>query len=880
MSQLQSHRSLVALPKQPSQPGEPRPFEHNLPAPPTPLIGREHEIAAVVEMLCRPDVHLLTLIGPPGIGKTRLGIRVTAGLLDYFENGVYFVDLAPITDYTLVIPTIARTLGIRQAAHQTLLQALQISLSDKVILLLLDNFEQVLQAAPSLAELLQSAPGVKILATSREMLHLSAEHDFLVPPLSIPPISALVSTAQAPSLLPHLSERVAEYETVQLFTQRALALKPDFALTEENALVVSEICRRLDGLPLAIELAAARVRHLPLKGILNRLESKLQLLTGGAHDLPARQQTLRAAIEWSYDLLREEEKKLFRRLGVFTGGCSLEAAGAVCNAEAELSNVLDGVASLVDKSLLQQKEGVEGEPRFMMLEMIREFSLERLEEHGEAEQMRKVHADFFLKFAEGAEAGTWGSNPTPWMERLDQELDNLRAVLAWSQSTAGGAEIGLRIAGALRKFWEVRGYFTEVRERLAALLSLPEAKKPTVARALALSAAARTVWAQADFAEAHSLYQESLAIGRELGDKQAMTSSLNGLGLVALWQGDYVAARDYHQECLTIARELGDKGAIAGQLGNLGIAISCLGDHDAARSLNEEALALYRELGDKDGITNAARSLGATLLRAGNYNEARALLEARTLLEESVSLLVEEVGDERSLIGSLNILALIVYHQGDYDRAEALYKDALKRARGLGTRQWMGVGLIGLAELARVRGQPERAARLFGASRALYDAVRFHDPFGLDRTRLDAGVSDVRAMLDEASFAAAWAEARAMSLEQAIAYALEPSLEQMHAPNRSSASPVGALAAPAVIPPPNAVPQANPDADDLTEREVEVLRRIAAGKSNQEIASELVLSLRTVERHISNIYQKIGAHGKAARVSASAYAAKYGVTGG
>jgi len=449
---------------------------NNLPAQAALLVGREKEIEAVRGRLLRPDVRLLTLTGPGGTGKTRLALQVAAEVLDDFEHGVFFVALAPISDPGLVVPTMAQTLGLKETAGQPLIETLKDYLRDRALMLVLDNFEQVLAAASRVAELLAAGPQLKVLVTSRAVLRVYGEHEFPVPPLTLPD----------PQRLPP-PERLTQYEAVRLFIERALAVKPDFAVTNDNAPAVAEICRRLDGLPLALELAAARIRLLPPQAMLARLERRLPLLTGGARDLPARQQTLRNAIAWGYDLLGPGEQTLFRRLAVFVGGCTLEAAEAVGGGAVE---VLDGIESLVGKSLLRQEEGVGGEPWFAMLETIREFALERLEESGEAEAIRRQHAAHYLELAEQAESALKGSQQMAWLEQLEREHDNLRAALRRSVER-GEAEYGLRLGGALGRFWWMHGYLIEGRAWLTALLALPGASSSTAARALALFSAAR-----------------------------------------------------------------------------------------------------------------------------------------------------------------------------------------------------------------------------------------------------------------------------------------------------------------------------------------------------------------------------------------------------
>ncbi len=413
---------------------------NNLQTQPTPLLGREREVEQVCAQLRREGVRLLTLTGPGGTGKTRLALQGAADLLDDYKDGVFFVALAPLSDPTLVVSTIAQALGVKESGGRSVLQCLQDYLREKTLLLALDNFEQVAAAAPQVAGLLADAPRLNILVTSRIPLHLRGEHEFAVPPLALPDFKHLPALAA-----------LTQYAAVELFIERAQAVRPDFAVNNDNAPAVAEICVRLDGLPLAIELAAARVKLLSPQAMLVRLEEPLKLLTGGARDLSARQQTLRGAIAWSYDLLDENEKRLFRRLAVFVGGCTLEAAEAVCHGGVDLrADVFDGIASLVDKSLLRQEEAPDGEPRFFMLETIREYAQERLTESGEELQNR--HAEFFLNFAEQAEIEIHGFQQLKWLDRLEVEHDNLRAALGWLTHNSK-AQLGLRLAGALTDFW-------------------------------------------------------------------------------------------------------------------------------------------------------------------------------------------------------------------------------------------------------------------------------------------------------------------------------------------------------------------------------------------------------------------------------------------
>jgi predicted ATPase len=534
----------------------------NLPAQPTPLIGRASELAQVGALLHQPDARLLTLTGPGGIGKTRLGLQVAAELLDDFPDGVYFVDLAPIREPPLVISAIAQTLGIRERDGQPLLTQLKQFLGDKRMLLLLDNFEQVLDAAPLLADLLATASRLKLLTTSRESLHLRGEKEVAVPPLALP------DRAQLPPL-----EELSQYAAVALFRERAFDARADFQLTNANAAVVAEICARLDGLPLAIELAAARSKLFAPEVLLARLSSRLALLTGGAHDLPVRQQTIRNTIAWSYDLLSEAEQTLLRRLGVFVGGCTLEAAEAICaDAETEMedrrskmerasilappSSILDGLAALVDKSLLRQVAGPGGDPRFVMLETIREYAVERLEASGEAERLRQQYARYYLTLGE-RDSPSHPKSPAQ-TAHLDRDYDNLWSALSWSQTSAGDPEVALRITDALRALWYHRGIRREAIAALERSLNHPHGVGRTVAHAQARFALGQFLGITGDYAAAWIQYEQALQLAREVGDTWWYAAALLRLGWLAREQGDSATAWARLTESLAISREMDD----------------------------------------------------------------------------------------------------------------------------------------------------------------------------------------------------------------------------------------------------------------------------------------------------------------------------------
>ena len=723
---------------------------HNLPVQPTPLIGREQISVTACGLLRRADVRLLTLTGPGGTGKTRLGLHVAADVLEDFEYGIYFVPLAAIRDPTLVASSIARILGIQEKAGQVLLDSLQESLQDKQMLLVLDNFEQVVAAAPLVAQLLAACPHLKCLVTSRVALRLSGEHEFPVPPLDLPDLRDLPTIAT-----------LSQYAAVNLFIQRAVAVKPDFQVHNTNAAAVAEICVRLDGLPLALELAAARIKLLSPQAILARLGRRLEFLRG-ARDMPDRHQTLRHAIAWSYDLLEAGEQALFRRLAVFARGGTLEAIEAVCQAvhapaigPGQALDVLDGVASLVDKSLLRQAEQASGEPRFRMLETIREYGLECLTASGEEPAVRRAHAHYYLGLAEAAESALAGPAQATWLERLEEEHDNLRAALRWA-TEGGAAEEGLRLAGALCEFWLVRGYLREGWEWLRHVLRLATASTHTTARVKVLTGAGHMAHNLGDYAAAWALFEESLALGRACGDMRGIATALNNLGWVATHRGDFTEARALSEESLALGWELGTTESIATSLNNLGFVAYFQGAYAAAAALHQESLEQWRALGDKRGIAIASCNIGRIAHRQGDYGRATALFEeglillrdvgaqqicawaasfladvvhdqghverAMALLEES-STIFRDIGDRDGLAYTLSVLGTIPQARGDSRQALALYEESLKLCRELGDKWGMAIALSRLGTVAHEQGDDGRATALYEESLALRRAL-------------------------------------------------------------------------------------------------------------------------------------------------------------
>jgi predicted ATPase len=730
--------------REPDTPPSPAVTPTNLPRQLTSFVGRERDVEAVPKLLLREGVCLVTLTGPGGAGKTRLALQVAGDLIDAFPDGVFFVALASIGDPELILYAIAQTLGLPESGDRSPSESLKAYLSDKQMLILLDNFEHVLEAAPQVAELLATCPRLKVLVTSRAVLHLRGEKEFPVRPLALPD----------PKRLPPF-ETLSQYAAVALFIQRALDVKPEFAVTNANAPAVAEICARLDGLPLAIELAAAWIKLFPPQALLGRLESRLKLLTGGARDLPPRQQTLRGTIAWSYDLLAKEEKALFRRLSVFAGGFTLDAAESVCSAAGEVDRstsgtgaddrsggapagagdnrssrptdhspdpleieVLDGIASLADKSLLQQvtREPGDAEPRFGMLEVIREYGLECLATSGEAPAIRRRHASYFLTLVEEAEPELRGPQRGVWLQRLEMEHDNLRAALAWAalvwSEEGGEAAAALRLGRALWEFWWVQGYLAEGREGLARLLALTGAPEYVAERAKALHRAGVLACDQGDYAAARALHEESLAVSSKLGDRRGIATSLNNLAHVARLQGDYPAAQELYGESLAIGRNLGDRRLIAFSLDGLGMMARYQGDYAAARGFYEESLALGRELGDRQSVAIVLNNLGWVAQDQGDYAAARAFYEESLLLKRGL-------GDRRGVAFSLNGLGLVALCQGDHEPARALFEESLAIRRELGDRRGTAFSLNGLGTVARYQGDAEAARRFHEESLAI-----------------------------------------------------------------------------------------------------------------------------------------------------------------
>jgi predicted ATPase/DNA-binding CsgD family transcriptional regulator len=813
-----------------------------LPIPLSSFIGRQSEIEALCQLLAS-EARLITLTGPGGIGKTRLALQTTEQIANDFSDGAHFIPLESLDEPRQVLPAITNALNVSESGERPLFEDLSQALADRHILLCLDNFEHVLEAAPQLTDLLRACPQLHILATSREALRLRGEQEFPVGPLELP-----LSPDRSQS------EAAAQSPAVQLFLDRARAVRSGFELDEDNLSTIVDICYLLDGLPLALELAAALLRLFSPQVILTRLKSSpglkgtspaMQLLAGGARDLPVRQQTLRATIDWSYSLLDAADRRMFRWLSVFSGGCTLEAAEFICSDEtAGPRPILDFLIPLVDKNLIRSDQR-NGEPRFSLLRTIREYALEQLEGHGELRDARERHIDYYLEMVEHAETELKGPDQARWLERLELEHDNLRAALSWSLEN-GRYESGFRLAGALWRFWLNRGHITEGRQWLDTILST-NADVSIEIKIKVLNGAGALAWSQGDYAISRKFHTECLNLRKLLEDVPGVAASLHNLGVIALFQDDFETASSYFQESVTLYREVGDRwGEADGKL-QLGSVLRNKKDFEGAQRYIEESLALLQELGDTQGVAGALHSLGLIALDQANYDRAyQYFMEGKSLFTD--------LGDRWGMALSDYNLGLIALHQKNLQNAETLFIESLTLKRDLGDKIGIAYCLEGMACLAAERSAVERAAQLFGAAEALRKSIGA-SLSGADRANYDRYLEMARAQLKVKAFTIATRAGEEMNLDQAVQYALNP--------QEGRDSKVGQ----------DITRRSHPAG--LTSREVEVLNLLAQGLSDVMISEELVISPRTVNAHLTSIYGKLGVNSRAA---ATRFAIEKGLT--
>ena len=768
--------------------GAEQPPPNNLPLELSSFVGREKELAEVKRLL--GNNRLLTLTGSGGCGKTRLALAVADNLAERFWDGVWLVELSPLADPSLVPQAVASTLGVREQPGRSLTESLSDYLALKKVLLILDNCEHLVGACAEVAEaLLRSCPGLRVLATSREALGITGEVGWPVPSLSLPDLRRLPDIESLP-----------RYESARLFLERTVAVKPSFTLTEQNAPVLAQVCYRLDGIPLAIELAAARAKMLSVEEISNRLDDCFRLLSSGGRTVALRHKTLHATMDWSHELLSEEEQVLFRRLSVFAGGFSLEATESVCAGEdLDPDDVLELLSHLVDKSLVvAQEEG--GEARYRLLEMVRQYGAEKLGESGDEVEVRWRHAAFFLELVERVEPELNGPEQVDRLDELERENGNLRAVMGWAfaEEEAG---IAARLGWALRRFWLLRAHQGEGRRWMEALL---ERDVPPYPRSRVAMLAALMSHAQGDYRACEGYAPEALALSQRVGDEPCAAYALSLLGLVAMHRGNVEEAAARFEESLPLFRRSGEEQTVPLVLAWLGNVLLVRGNRERASRMFEEALALARRRGDRLATNIALYNLAQVALSEAKFGPAARMLE-----------------------------------------------EGLTSSRQMGDQANLSYFLEGLAVVAGARGEPERSARMLGAAEGSMEeaGASVYNYYVPARALYERTLAAARSQLDEAAWTAAWAEGRAMATEQAVEYALEQEafLEQ-------------------------ALPETYPAG--LSAREVDVLRLIATGLTNAEVAGKLFLSSRTVDWHLSSIYRKLGLH---SRTEATRFAAEHGL---
>jgi len=725
---------------------------HNLPIQLTSFVGREKEVSEIRHLLTTS--RLLALVGPGGAGKTRLAIHTAAEVLEAFKDGVWLVEFGPLSDPAMVPQVTASVMGIREPARGAM-EALLDAVQARTALIIFDNCEHVLEGCAELARsLLLSAPRLQIMATSREPLSVPGEVTYRVLPLSLP-----MPRKQLPPL-----QELSTFESVRLFVDRATAAQPTFTLTEDNARSVAEICWRLDGIPLAIELAAARIKVLSPEQIAARLNNRFRLLTGGSRTVLPHHRTLQAALDWSTELLGPREKTLLRRLSVFSGWCTLDAVESICSdKDTAQEDILDLLTSLVDKSLVIAEQ-VHGEARYRLLETVREYSRDGLVEAGEAVDFRNRHLRWYAALMERAEPELQGPRQETWLTRLEAEHENVRGALEWGMIEEGDTESGLRLAAAIRWFWEVRGYWREGLNWLEQILARAGDSAPPLLRARALQGIGFLAFRLGDFDRMAAAGEESFALVNAVGDKQGAASSLTILGLHACIRRDLGRAEAHGGASLALCREVGNKWGVAASLQILAVVARYRGELDKAHALYGESLKLSRELGDKLAIALSLADEGLLERERGEY----ALAERLT--EESLQLL-RGLGDKVATAAAQSNLAILAWLQNAHQRAADLFRESLRFRKELDDRPGIAVCLLGLGVVSQSMGEPERATRLFGAAERVREAIGAQLPPFI-RKRYDDNVTALRASLGERTFTSAWTDGHAMTVEQAVEFAL------------------------------------------------------------------------------------------------------------
>ncbi len=796
---------------------------YKLPVPLSTFVGREREVAHVRQLLS--EYRLVTLTGAGGSGKTRLSLKVAGELLEEFEHGIGFVELASVSDPALVPETIASTLNVREQPGQSLMDVLVSYLLQRKTLLVIDSCEHLISACAQFAEIiLQHCPNLKIFATSREALGITGEIVWLVPPLSLPEQQPWTSLAGAQEALEHYKES----ESVQLFIARAEAISPEFQLTAENGAWVAGICRDLDGMPLAIELAAARVRSLSVQQIAHKLDERFRLLTGGSRTAPLRQQTLEATIDWSYALLSPAEQRVLQYLSVFAGGATLEAMEFVCaGAGVDKSDVLNLTSQLVNKSLVLTSQ-TSSETRFRLLETIRQYASQKLTEAADVDESRNRHLDYFLQWAKNAEPHLNGADQVMWLQRFELENDNLRAALDWSLLAANRFEMGLHLATITAIFWKLHGHYNEGRLRLAVFLAQESLRRPTPLRAQALYGACVLAFYQSDYPAVNALAEESLSICREHGSEShlGVANALEMLAEAASETGEYLTATHLYEEALLLYREVGYLLGICDTLKMMCYTDMRAGNFEQIESRMEEALVISRQSKSPYSIASSLAALGELSIRQGRIERAQSFLKEGLRISQ-------RLGDKWGTAVALGSLGWLALRQGDFGEMRKLLKQSLDIRIETGDRGGMAWCLEKLAEAHSLQTRYRQAAVIFGTAAAL------RAPMGsmmdaADRPEYERTISSLRTLLGKEAFDAAWHEGQAMTLEQAVDYTLtEPVLEKIG----------------------NNLKE---EFGGLTEREREVAVWIVQGKSNREIAKAMTVGAKTIETYVSRILNKLG----------------------